>query len=293
MAHYDDPRTQRANLHFVKASMTAPMLSREHEFALARRWRSAQDEAALHELVRSYTRLVVALAGRFRQFGLPIGDLVQEGNTGLMQAAVRFEPERDVRFSTYAAWWIKAAMQDFVLRNWSVVRTGTTAAQKSLFFNLRRLRARIEEATGAPLGPAGRQRIAAELGVPVAEVEAMELRLAGPDQSLSVPLPDGGADWQDLIADDRPSPEAVVIGLRDARTRSRWLGAALGELSPRERRIIDQRRLSEDGATLEELGRALGVSKERVRQIESRALSKLRRSMIKWVDAHTDLLLEG
>jgi RNA polymerase sigma-32 factor len=243
--------------------------------------------------VRSYTRLVVTLAGRFRQFGLPIGDLVQEGNIGLMQAAARFEPQREVRFSTYAAWWIKAAMQDFVLRNWSVVRTGTTAAQKSLFFNLRRLRARIEEATGAPLGPAGRQRIAAELGVPVAEVEAMELRLAGPDQSLSVPLPDGGTDWQDLIADERPNPEAVVIGLRDAHTRSGWLGAALGELSPRERRIIDQRRLSEDGATLEELGRALGVSKERVRQIESRALSKLRRSMIKWVDAHTDLLLEG
>jgi RNA polymerase sigma-32 factor len=145
MAYIDDPATQKANLSFIKASMKEPLLSRGHEFELARRWRETGETAALHELVRAYTRLVVATAARFRNYGLPIGDLVQEGSVGLMQAAARFEPGREVRFSTYAAWWIRSAMQDYVLRNWSIVRTGTTAAQKALFFNLRRLRARIEE----------------------------------------------------------------------------------------------------------------------------------------------------
>src|SRR5215472_10323369 len=161
MGHIDDSSTQRANLGFVRASMQAPLLTRDREFELARRWRSKRDEAALHELVSSYTRLVIATAGRFRSYGLPIGDLVQEGNVGLMQAAARFEPERDVRFSTYAAWWIRSAMQDYVLRNWSIVRTGTTAAQKSLFFNLRRLRARVADQPGAPLSEDGRRQIAA------------------------------------------------------------------------------------------------------------------------------------
>ena len=141
MAYIDNPATQRANIGFIRASMRAPLLSRDRELSLARRWREADDTAALHELVRAYTRLVISLAARFRSYGLPMGDLVQEGNVGLMQAAARFEPERGVRFSTYAAWWIRSAMQDYVLRNWSIVRTGTTAAQKSLFFNLRRLRA--------------------------------------------------------------------------------------------------------------------------------------------------------
>src|SRR5271170_5799619 len=177
MAHIDDPDTQRANLSFIKASMKVPMLSRESEFDLARRWREQGDTAALHRLVGAYTRLVVSTATRFRNYGLPMGDLVQEGNVGLMQAAARFEPDREIRFSTYAAWWIRSAIQDYVLRNWSIVRTGTTAAQKSLFFNLRRLRARIEEQSGAPLDDAGRRRIAAALGVALAEVEQMELRL--------------------------------------------------------------------------------------------------------------------
>ena len=171
MAHIDDPQTQKANLTFIKASMKEPLLTRDHEFELAHRWRTAGDTAALHELVRAYTRLVVSIAARFRHYGLPVGDLVQEGNVGLMQAAARFEPDRGVRFSTYAAWWIRSAMQDYVLRNWSIVRTGTTAAQKSLFFNLRRLRARIEESSGAPLTDAGRRKIASELHVDLAEVE--------------------------------------------------------------------------------------------------------------------------
>jgi RNA polymerase sigma-32 factor len=294
MAHIDDPATQRANLSFIKVSMKVPMLSREDESDLARRWREQGDTAALHGLVGAYTRLVVSTATRFRNYGLPMGDLVQEGNVGLMQAAARFEPDRDVRFSTYAAWWIRAAMQDYVLRNWSIVRTGTTAAQKSLFFNLRRLRARIEDQSGRPLGDAGRRRIAVELRVDIQEVEAMEQRLAGNDQSLNAPIREGGeVDWQDFLADARPSPEEVVIGLRDAHTRSKWLAEALSELSPRERTIIAGRRLRDEGATLEELGRELGVSKERVRQLEHRALQKLRQSISRHVEHAQDLLIEG
>ncbi|MDX2103477.1 MAG: RNA polymerase factor sigma-32 [Alphaproteobacteria bacterium] len=294
MAHIDDPETQRANLGFIKASMQAPLLQRDEEFDLARRWRENGDERALHTLVKAYTRLVVATAARFRNYGLPMGDLVQEGNVGLMQAAARFEPEREVRFSTYASWWIKSAMQDFILRNWSIVRTGTTAAQKSLFFNLRRLRAKIEDQTGAPMGDAGRAKIAEELGVDLGEVVTMEQRLAAADQSLNSPIADGSDDdWQDFLADQRPSPEEVVIGMRDASTRSQWLAEALGELSARERTIIDQRRLRDEGATLEELGKELGVSKERVRQLEHRALMKLRASIMKRIEMPQDILLEG
>ncbi|QQP88928.1 RNA polymerase factor sigma-32 [Skermanella sp. TT6] len=294
MAHIDDPETQRANLTFIKASMREPLLSRDHEFELARNWREDGNESALHDLVRAYTRLVVSTASRFRNYGLPMGDLVQEGNVGLMQAAARFEPDREVRFSTYAAWWIRSAMQDYILRNWSIVRTGTTAAQKSLFFNLRRLRAKIEDASSnGALTQAGRLKIATELKVEVHEVEAMEMRLSGADQSLNAPISDSSEDdWQDFLADQRPSPEDVVIGMRDSNTRSKWLAEALGELSPRERTIIAQRRLRDDGATLEELGRELGVSKERVRQLEHRAMLKLKESMMRRVELSSDLLLE-
>lgn len=280
MSFQEDPDALRATRRFIEAAMRVPLLSREHEFSLATRWREAGDVAALHELVRAYSRLVIAAAGRFRHYGLAMGDLIQEGNIGLMQAGERFDPGRDVRFSTYAGWWIRSAMQDFVLRNWSIVRTGTTAAQKLLFFNLRRLRARIEEATGRPFDEAGRTRLADTLSVDPREIEQMEQRLAGADQSLNAPLgAEGDDEWQDFLVDDRPSPEDVVIGLRDGRTRSRWLAEALTELSPRERRIIEDRRLREEAATLEELGHELGVSKERVRQLENRALLKLRQSM--------------
>ncbi len=294
MAHIDDPDTQRANLNYIKASMKAPLLSREHEFDLARRWREEQDEAAMHELVRAYARLVISTASRFRNYGLPMGDLVQEGNVGLMQAAARFEHDRDVRFSTYAAWWIRSAMQDYVLRNWSIVRTGTTAAQKALFFNMRRLRAKIEDVSSNRLTEAGRVYIANELKVSTTDVEAMEQRLAGNDQSLNAPLTETSEDnWQDFLPDARPNPEEVVIGLRDSRSRSRWLAEAIGELSPREQVIIRQRRLRDEGVTLEELGRELGVSKERVRQLEHRALMKLRASMERRVAASDEYFLEG
>ena len=233
MAYIDDPETQRANLGFIKSSMTAPLLSRDREFELATAWRDRGDIAALHELVRAYTRLVIAAAARFRNYGLPIGDLVQEGTIGLMQATARFDPDRDVRFSTYATWWIRSAMQDYVLRNWSIVRTGTTAAQKSLFFNLRRLRARIEEMSGEAFGESGRRQIAATLKVDITEVETMEQRLSANDQSLNAPLSEGGDEnWQD--GRFRPTLEEAVMSLRDDRRRSAWLAEALDELAARK-----------------------------------------------------------
>jgi RNA polymerase sigma-32 factor len=274
--------------------MSEPLLSREHEFELARLWREENDERALHELIRSYTRLVIAVASRFRNYGLPLGDLVQEGSAGLMQAAARFEPSREVRFSTYATWWIRSAIQDFILRNWSIVRTGTTAAQKSLFFNLRRLRARIEENSGRVLDHDGRERIARELSVSIGDVESMESRLSASDQSLNMAVGENGEDeWQNFLADERPGPEENVMVLHDGQLRARWLDDALGALDRRERIIIEARRLTDEGATLEDLGKELGVSKERVRQLEHRALGKLRREILSLTAAPEELLIEG
>jgi len=293
MAHIDDPQTQRANMSYIRKSMNVPLLGREEEQDLARRWRYDQDEEALHKLVRAYARLVVSTASKFRNYGLPMGDLVQEGNVGLMQAAARFEPERDVRFSTYASWWIRSAMQDYVLRNWSIVRTGTTAAQKSLFFNLRRLRARISDAPSGRMTQEGREFVSQELNVGISDVESMELRMSASDKSLNATIADGSDDnWQDFLADTRPDPEASVTGTHDAKTRSAWLAEAIEELSDREQVIIKERRMVEDGATLEQLGRRLGVSKERVRQLESRALGKLKASILDRVEDPKDLLIE-
>lgn len=281
MAYIDDPQTQKANLEYIRASMNAPMLEREHELTLARKWKNKRDERALHELIKSYTRLVVSIASRFRNYGLPMGDLIQEGNVGLMQAAERFDPEREVRFSTYASWWIRAAIQDYILRNWSIVRTGTTAAQKSLFFNFRRLRARIENRTEREgLDDAGRRQIAKELDVDVSDVVSMEGRLAGNDHSLNATVgEDGDSEWQDFLQDENPNPEEIVIGMKDAKTRSLWLRKALKGLSERERTIIEERHLNYEAVTLEDLGKTLGISKERVRQLEQRAMDKLRSSM--------------
>jgi RNA polymerase sigma-32 factor len=285
MAYIDTPQTQRANRSFIRAAMKVPLLEREHELDLARRWREKGDEAALHELVSAYMRLVISTAARFRNYGLPMGDLVQEGNVGLMLAAARFEPERQVRFSTYATWWIRSAIQEYVLRNWSVVRTGTTAAQKSLFFGLRRLRAQIAgDAAGGPLSVENREAIALRLKVKVRDVEAMEMRLSSNDKSLNAPIGENGdGEWLDLLADDRPGPEEVVLEMRDSECRAEWLARALTALTPREQRIIRDRRLREDSLTLETLGRALGISKERVRQIEHQALKKLKAAILREV----------
>lgn len=280
MAVLDTPETQRANRRFTKAAMKAPLLEQDHELDLARRWRENHDEAALHELTQSYMRLVISIASRFRNYGLPTGDLVQEGNVGLMQAAARFEPERELRFSTYATWWIRAAIQDYILRNWSIVRTGTTRAQKALFFNLRRLRAVIQDGTQATLSPDSRIFIAKELKVKVKEVEQMESRMAAADRSLNARISDGSEDqWQDVLTDERDLPEDIVMAMFDGEVHHKMLTQALEDLSDREEIIIRERKLSDKAITLEALGNRLGISKERVRQIETQALQKLRVSM--------------
>jgi RNA polymerase sigma-32 factor len=280
MALTENLDLRRGAQRFIRTAMRAPLLAADHERALARRWRENADERALHELITAYLRLVVAMASRFRHYGLPMSDLVQEGCVGLMQAAARFEPEREVRFSTYASWWIRSAMQDFVLRNWSIVRTGTTSAQKSLFFNLRRLRARIGDVGDGHLSAEARARVAHALGVPEQDVEAMAARLSAPDRSLNAPLTDeGDGEWQDLLADDAADPEAEITLAHDSAARATLVREALCDLSERERLIIRERKLEEEAVTLEALGERLGISKERVRQIEGAALAKLRRAL--------------
>lgn len=279
-----DNQASGADRKFVKLAMAAPMLEREHELSLARRWRDDHDEDALHELCTAYMRLVVAVASRFRHYGLPMSDLVQEGNVGLMLAAARFEPERELRFSTYATWWIRSCVQDFILRNWSIVRTGTTTAQKSLFFNLRRLRVLLRDPSEGGLSPESRTYVATQLRVDEKEVDRMASRLSASDRSLNAPIgEDGDAEWQDLLADEAALPEDETMIARDRATRSAWLAMALRELSEREMMIIRERRLVENGVTLESLGQKLGVSKERVRQIEHQALNKLRSALTRIV----------
>lgn len=283
MASISDTKQRRSadpDRQFMKSAMSIPLLEREEELELAIAWKEEGDERALHQLTTAYMRLVIAVAARFKHYGLPLADLVQEGNIGLMQAAARFEPERGVRFSTYAAWWIRSSIQDYVLRNWSIVRTGTTAAQKSLFFNLRRLRALIRDTGSGALSPENRAYVAQALRVGEDDVEAMASRLSAVDRSLNAPFTeDGEGEWQDLLADERPTPETAVMEERDSSQRSAWLAAAMDRLTSRERHIIAQRRLTEDAVTLEKLGEELGISKERVRQIEHQALQKLKKAL--------------
>jgi len=291
MTQFSANETRQSDNSYIRYTMQQPLLEREHEVELATKWRDEGDDRAMHELVMAYARIVVSAASRYRYYGLSNGDLIQEGNIGLMQAAKRFDPDRGVRFSTYAAWWIRASIQDHILRNWSIVRTGTTAAHKSLFFKVRRLRARIGEADGGPLSHEGRQKIAETIGVTVADVTVMEQRLSGADGSLNAAVSqESESEAQDFLADDRPNPEQVVIELHDGEVLSRWLNDALSELSPRERLIIMKRRLQDDGATLEQLGGVLGVSKERVRQLEHRALKKLKKSLEEQSESPLDLL---
>ncbi|WP_416899970.1 MAG: RNA polymerase factor sigma-32 [Minwuia sp.] len=276
MIHDDSIHSARNEQRFISTAMSMPLLSQEHEQDLAFRWRDDGDERALHELVQAYMRLVVSTASKFRAYGLARADLVQEGCVGLMQAAARFEPERGVRFSTYATWWIRSSMQEFVLRNWSIVRSGTSASQKALFFNLRRLRAQIDGAGATQLSDDARGQISERLKVSEREVTAMSDRLSSRDQSMNAPAGEDSSDeWGDFMVDDGPSPEEVTISYRDGSTRGRWLKAALADLTDRERLIVTERKLNDEKVTLEELGEQLGVTKERVRQIEHKALQKL------------------
>ena len=284
MATFDTSQAVRANRAFIKKTMSAKLLEAEHELALATAWRDHGDRKALDELTTAYFRLVVAVAARFKNYGLPMGDLMQEGVVGMMQAAQRFEPERKIRFATYATWWIRAAIQDYVLRNWSIVRLTSTATQKSLFFNLRRLKAKIQGNPSKDLSREGALKIASALRVSVGDVEDMDARLTSGDRSLNAaPGESGESEWQDLLTDERARPDEHVMLTRDAATRAKWINLALDTLTPREQVIIRERQMQEDTVTLESLGERLGISKERVRQIEANALSKLKRALLEQV----------
>jgi RNA polymerase sigma-32 factor len=268
---------------FIRAAMRAPYLERGEEHDLAVRWAEERDQAALHQLAASHMRLVIAIAGRFRNFGLPSGDLIQEGHVGLLEAAARFEPAREVRFATYATWWIRASIQDYILRNWSIVRGGTSSSQKALFFNLRRLRARLAQSSDPRPRSLVFAEIAKAIGVSRADVELMDSRLSGPDASLNAPVreSEGSSDRQDFLVDRVPLPDEMVTEAIDGERRRIWLRSALNVLSERELRIVNERRLRDEGTTLEALGESLGISKERVRQIENRALAKLREALLR------------
>jgi RNA polymerase sigma-32 factor len=269
---------------FVRAAMRAPYLERDEEHDLAVRWKDEQDQAALHRLTAAHMRLVIAIAARFRNFGLAMGDLIQEGHVGLLEAAARFDPGRDVRFSTYATWWIRASIQDYILRNWSIVRGGTSSSQKALFFNLRRLRARMAQNANQQPRQVMYAEIADGLGVTASDVELMDSRLSAPDTSLNAPIHEAESDTanrQDFLVDDVALPDETVGQRIDSERQLSWLQKALNVLNERELKIVRERRLREEGATLESLGASLGISKERVRQIENRALEKLREALLR------------
>ena len=272
-----------ASKSLLKAAKSAPYLERDEEHDLAVKWSEQQDQQALHKLAAAHMRLVIAVAAKFRRYGLMMSDLVQEGHVGLLEAAVRFDPHREVRFSTYATWWIRASIQDHVLRNWSIVRGGTSSGQKSLFFNLRRLRAKISTNGKHQNSQEMYRELAEAIGVSQKDVATMDARLSGPDVSLNLPIAsddDASTERQDFLVSDAPLPDATVAKLIDNERRGIWLKSALGVLNERELKIVRQRRLSDEGATLEELGGELGISKERVRQLESRALEKIKLALL-------------
>ena len=268
-----------------RRAMQAELLDAETELKLAYAWRDHRDEDALHRLITAYMRLAISMASKFRRYGAPMNDLIQEAGLGLMKAADKFDPDRGVRFSTYAVWWIKASIQDYVMRNWSMVRTGSTSSQKSLFFNLRRVQARLEREAAA-VGESidrhlMRQKIAIEVGVPLHDVEMMEGRLSGSDFSLNATqsTDEDGREWIDALEDEDARPAERVEQSKDIETLRTWLVEALSALNERERFIVRERKLRDDPRTLESLGNELGLSKERVRQLEASAFAKMRKNL--------------
>ena len=267
-----------------RSAMKAEMLDADVELELARRWRNNGDEKSLHRLVNAYLRLAVSMAYKYRRYGVDMTDLVQEAGIGLMKAAEKFDPERGVRFSTYAVWWIKASIQDYVMRNWSLVRTGSTSSQKALFFNLKRVKARLsrehEEDNNAVDKGRLSELIGAELGVPVRDVEMMEARLSGSDYSLNAQQSDeDGREWIDLLEDETIHSSGKVEQEKDMTILRGTLEKALAVLSEREKKIIVDRKLRDEPRTLESLGGELGLSKERIRQLEAQALLKMRKKI--------------
>lgn len=258
-----------------------PMLAPERELELARAWRDRKDTAAARELVASHLRLVIRIARGYRGYGFPLGELIAEGNLGLVQALGKFDPERGFRFATYAMWWIKAAIQEHILYNWSMVKLGTTSGQKKLFFNLRRLKAQLGETGGGDLRDESVRHIARELAVETAEVVEMNRRLSGGDASLNAPIGEEGEhEWGDLLADDSQDQESVVAQSDELEWRRGLLSGAMGVLSARERHILTERRLKDDPATLEELAQVYHVSRERIRQIEVKAFERVQAAVL-------------
>jgi RNA polymerase sigma-32 factor len=259
-----------------------PMLAPDEEYILAKAWRERADKEAAHRLVTSHLRLVAKIAMGYRGYGLPIADLISEGNVGMMQAVRRFEPERGFRLATYAMWWIRASIQEYILHAWSLVKIGTTAAQKKLFFNLRRLKGQMKQIDAGDLPAEAVTKIATDLGVSEQEVVQMDRRLAGPDQSLNAPMRNDGEEggqWQDWLVDESASQESKLADEEESTRRRKMLEKALGKLNARERAILVARRLKDDPDRLEDLAVKFEISRERVRQIETRAFEKLQQAV--------------
>jgi len=257
-----------------------PMLTPEEELALSRRWREHEDMEAAHKLVTSHLRLVAKIAMGYRGYGLPVGELISEGNVGMMQAVKRFDPDRGFRLATYAMWWIRAAIQEYILHSWSLVKMGTTAAQKKLFFNLRRLKGQMQAIDDGDLQPEQVAKIAHALDVPEQDVISMNRRLTAPDHSLNAPVrADSEGEWQDWLVDESESQETAIGEREELTGRKTLLANALKTLNERERHILIERRLKDNPTTLEDLSQQYGISRERVRQIEVRAFEKLQKSM--------------
>ncbi len=260
-----------------------PILAPEQEYMLAKRFQEHGDPDAAAQLVTSHLRLVAKIAMGYRGYGLPVSELISEGNIGLMQGVKKFEPDRGFRLATYAMWWIRASIQEFILRSWSLVKMGTTAAQKKLFFNLRRMKSKLDAFEDGDLSPENLTKIATDLGVTEDEVTSMNRRMAmGGDTSLNVSMrEDGEGQWQDWLVDDAPLQDKVVADAQEADVRHEMLVSAMDDLNEREQHILTERRLTDDPKTLEELSQVYGVSRERVRQIEVRAFEKLQKAMMR------------
>ena len=280
-AAYENEISPERNLsRYLQRIRQYPMLAVEEEFMLAKRWLEHEDADSAARLINSHLRLVAKIAKGFQGYGLPLGELISEGNVGMMQAIRRFDPDRGFRFSTYAMWWIRASIQEYVLHSWSMVKMGTTAAQKKLFFNLRKLKTQIKASEEGDLLPQNVSKIAERLKVPENEVINMNRRLTGPDQSLNAPLrEDGEGEWQDWLVADTENQEIVLSERQELNNRRQLLDTALDGLSGRERHILSERRLKDDPSTLQVLSERYGISRERVRQIEVRAFEKVRKSV--------------